>query len=90
MGDSFSTRVSNALRAKNPGEARVAVVAAITLADSQNTFIIWFRLKKPRKYGLSWTINWICIIIGVLIMTLSPIFALRNIIVSAKNYKFFS
>ncbi|XLU60653.1 hypothetical protein S245_019862 [Arachis hypogaea] len=36
-------------------------------------FIIWLKLKKPRKYGLSWTINWICIVIGVLIMTLSPI-----------------
>ncbi|RYR01055.1 hypothetical protein Ahy_B06g079909 isoform D [Arachis hypogaea] len=35
--------------------------------------IIWLKLKKPRKYGLSWTINWICIVIGVLIMTLSPI-----------------
>ncbi|RYR51394.1 hypothetical protein Ahy_A06g026404 [Arachis hypogaea] len=62
--------------------------------------IIWLKLKKPRKYGLSWTINWpifssilefqICIVIGVLKMTLSPIGALRNIIVSAKNYKFFS
>ncbi|XLT61808.1 hypothetical protein HN873_018332 [Arachis hypogaea] len=52
--------------------------------------IIWLKLKKPRKYGLSWTINWICIVIGVLIMTLSPIGALRNIIVLAKNYKFFS
>ncbi|XLR68440.1 hypothetical protein S83_019112 [Arachis hypogaea] len=52
--------------------------------------IIWLKLKKPRKYGLSWTINWICIVIGELIMTLYPIGALRNIIVSAKNYKFFS
>ncbi|KAL1289848.1 lysine histidine transporter 2 [Arachis hypogaea] len=52
--------------------------------------IIWLKLKKPKKYGLSWTINWICIIIGILIMTLSPIGALRNIIMSAKDYKFFS
>ncbi|XP_057741156.1 lysine histidine transporter 2-like [Arachis stenosperma] len=52
--------------------------------------IIWLKLKKPKKYGLSWTINWICIIIGILIMTLSPIGAMRNIILSAKDYKFFS
>ncbi|XLR03400.1 hypothetical protein S83_069598 [Arachis hypogaea] len=52
--------------------------------------IIWLKLKKPKKYGLSWTINWICIIIGLLIMTLSPIGATRNIIMSAKDYKFFS
>ncbi|RZB73290.1 Lysine histidine transporter 1 [Glycine soja] len=52
--------------------------------------IIWLKLKKPKKFGLSWTINWICIILGVVLMILSPIGALRNIILSAKNYKFFS
>ncbi|XP_027334195.1 lysine histidine transporter 2 [Abrus precatorius] len=52
--------------------------------------VMWLRLKKPKRFGLSWTINWICIIIGVLLMTLSPIGAMRNIIVSAKDYKFFS
>ncbi|AES72075.1 transmembrane amino acid transporter family protein [Medicago truncatula] len=52
--------------------------------------IIWLKLKKPKKFGLSWTINWICIVIGVMIMTLSPIGAMRNIIVQAKSYKFFS
>ncbi|CAJ2668012.1 lysine/histidine transporter 1-like protein [Trifolium pratense] len=52
--------------------------------------IIWLRLKKPEKFGFSWTVNWICIGIGVLLMTLSPIGALRNIIVQAKDYKFFS
>ncbi|WJX39553.1 Lysine histidine transporter 2 [Trifolium repens] len=52
--------------------------------------IIWLRLKKPERFGFSWTVNWICILIGVLLMTLSPIGALRNIIVQAKDYKFFS
>ncbi|XP_058769168.1 lysine histidine transporter 2-like [Vicia villosa] len=52
--------------------------------------IIWLKLKKPKKFGLSWTINVICIILGVLIMVLSSIGALRNIIVQAKHYKFFS
>ncbi|XP_020966772.1 protein DETOXIFICATION 14 isoform X4 [Arachis ipaensis] len=35
IGSAASTRVSNALGAGNPGEARVAVVAAMTLAGSQ-------------------------------------------------------
>ncbi|KAL2332689.1 hypothetical protein Fmac_013902 [Flemingia macrophylla] len=52
--------------------------------------IIWLKLKKPKKYGLSWTINWICIVLGVLLMIVSPIGGLRNIILSAKSYKFFS
>ncbi|KAH1152624.1 hypothetical protein AAZX31_18G009300 [Glycine max] len=52
--------------------------------------IIWLKLKKPKKFGLSWTINWICIILGVMLMIVSPIGALRNIILSAKNYEFFS
>ncbi|XP_061338722.1 lysine histidine transporter 2-like [Gastrolobium bilobum] len=52
--------------------------------------IIWLKLKKPKRFSLSWIINWICIVLGVALMTLSPIGALRNIILSAKNYKFFS
>ncbi|KAK7280900.1 hypothetical protein RIF29_08462 [Crotalaria pallida] len=52
--------------------------------------IIWLKLKKPRKFSLDWTINWICIILGLMLTFLSPIGALRNIILSAKNYKFFS
>ncbi|KAK7387566.1 hypothetical protein VNO78_28461 [Psophocarpus tetragonolobus] len=52
--------------------------------------IIWLKLKKPKTFSLSWIINWICIVIGVILMILSPIGALRNIIVTAKNYKFFS
>ncbi|XP_057431496.1 lysine histidine transporter 2-like [Lotus japonicus] len=52
--------------------------------------IIWLKLKKPKIFSLSWIINWICIILGVLLMTLSPIGAMRNIILSATNYKFFS
>lgn len=52
--------------------------------------IMWLKLKKPKKYSLSWTVNWVCIVLGVLLMTLSPIGAMRNIIMSAKDYKFFS
>ncbi|CAL0327998.1 unnamed protein product [Lupinus luteus] len=52
--------------------------------------IIWLKLKKPRRFSLSWIINWACIVIGVLLMIVSPIGAMRNIILSAKTYKFFS
>ncbi|ESQ34152.1 hypothetical protein EUTSA_v10007648mg [Eutrema salsugineum] len=52
--------------------------------------IIWLILKKPKKFGLSWTINWFCIIVGVLLTILAPIGGLRTIIVNASTYKFFS
>ncbi|KAL2343431.1 hypothetical protein Fmac_004716 [Flemingia macrophylla] len=52
--------------------------------------VIWLKLYKPRRYGLSWIINWTCIVLGVLLMILAPIGALRKIIISAKHYKFFS
>lgn len=52
--------------------------------------IIWLMLKKPKKFGTSWIINWACIVIGLALMIISPIGALRNIILSAKDYKFFS
>ncbi|KAK8924046.1 Lysine histidine transporter 2 [Platanthera zijinensis] len=52
--------------------------------------IMWLAIKKPRKFSLSWLTNWICIILGVMLMILSPIGGLRTIIISAKDYKFFS
>ncbi|XP_028794071.1 lysine histidine transporter 1-like [Neltuma alba] len=52
--------------------------------------IIWLKIYKPKRFSLSWMVNWTCIILGILLMTLSPIGALRNIILSAKDYKFFS
>ncbi|CAE5958612.1 unnamed protein product [Arabidopsis arenosa] len=52
--------------------------------------IIWLVLKKPKRFGLSWTINWFCIIVGVLLTILAPIGGLRTIIINAKTYKFFS
>ncbi|KAK1422370.1 hypothetical protein QVD17_25450 [Tagetes erecta] len=52
--------------------------------------IMWLRIKKPKKFGLSWFVNWICIILGVLLMCLAPIGALRQIILQAKDYKFYS
>jgi amino acid permease len=52
--------------------------------------IMWLSIYKPRKFSLSWCINWICIILGVLLMVLSPIGGLRTIIIQAKNYEFYS
>lgn len=52
--------------------------------------IMWLSVYKPKKFGLSWTANWICIILGTLLMILSPIGGLRNIIQKAKTYQFYS
>ncbi|KAJ4757997.1 Histidine amino acid transporter [Rhynchospora pubera] len=52
--------------------------------------IMWLAIYKPKRYSLSWTINWICIVLGVLLMVLSPIGGLRQIIIDAKTYKFYS
>ncbi|XP_022872145.1 lysine histidine transporter 1-like isoform X2 [Olea europaea var. sylvestris] len=52
--------------------------------------IIWLAIYKPKKFSLSWFTNWICIVLGVILMTLAPIGGLREIIVHATKYKFYS
>ncbi|KAK9104204.1 hypothetical protein Scep_021048 [Stephania cephalantha] len=52
--------------------------------------IIWLAIFKPKRFSFSWFMNWICIVLGVLLMVLSPIGALRDIIIQAKSYKFYS
>ncbi|KAJ1703693.1 hypothetical protein LUZ63_003472 [Rhynchospora breviuscula] len=52
--------------------------------------IMWLAIYKPKRYSLSWTTNWVCIVLGVLLMVLSPIGGLRQIIIDAKTYKFYS
>ncbi|XP_062149836.1 lysine histidine transporter 2 [Alnus glutinosa] len=52
--------------------------------------IMWLIIYKPKRFSLSWITNWICIVLGLLLMVLSPIGGLRSIILSAKNYQFFS
>ncbi|GMH31085.1 hypothetical protein Nepgr_032928 [Nepenthes gracilis] len=52
--------------------------------------IMWLVLYKPKKFSLSWFNNWICIVLGVILMILAPIGGLRSIILSSKNYRFFS
>ncbi|KAJ6949334.1 lysine histidine transporter [Populus alba x Populus x berolinensis] len=52
--------------------------------------VMWLAIYKPRKFGLSWWANWICIVFGVILMIVSPIGGLRQIIVQAKDYKFYN
>ncbi|KAJ8470323.1 hypothetical protein OPV22_024666 [Ensete ventricosum] len=52
--------------------------------------VIWLCVHKPRRFSLSWIINWICIVLGVLLMILAPIGGLRQIVMDAKSYKFYS
>uniref|UniRef100_A0A0E0HHG4 Amino acid transporter transmembrane domain-containing protein n=1 Tax=Oryza nivara TaxID=4536 RepID=A0A0E0HHG4_ORYNI len=52
--------------------------------------IIWLIMRKPAKYSLSWLMNWCFIIIGMLLMLVSPIGGLRQIILDASKYKFYS
>ncbi|KAJ3708800.1 hypothetical protein LUZ61_012505 [Rhynchospora tenuis] len=52
--------------------------------------VMWLKIHKPKIFSSSWIINWICIIIGTLIMVLSPIGGLRQIILDAKTYKFYN
>ncbi|KAK7291569.1 hypothetical protein RIF29_06815 [Crotalaria pallida] len=52
--------------------------------------IIWLAIRKPKRFSLSWYINWFCIVFGVMLMVLAPIGSLRQIILQAKDYKFYS
>ncbi|KAK7338397.1 hypothetical protein VNO77_19004 [Canavalia gladiata] len=51
--------------------------------------IIWLAVYKPRRLSLSWIINWVCIILGILLMVLAPIGGLRQIIINAKTFGFY-
>ncbi|XP_047955443.1 lysine histidine transporter 1-like [Salvia hispanica] len=52
--------------------------------------VMWLAIYKPKRFSLSWFTNWICIILGLMLMILSPIGGLRNIILKAKDYEFYS
>ncbi|KAM7267518.1 hypothetical protein ACFE04_009684 [Oxalis oulophora] len=52
--------------------------------------VMWLSIYKPKKFSLSWWTNWICIVLGVLLMILAPIGGLRQIIVTANTYEFYS
>ncbi|KAK8627500.1 hypothetical protein V6N13_135111 [Hibiscus sabdariffa] len=69
-------------------------IFAMPVFDMIESFLLpcfmWLSICKPKRFSSTWFINWICISLGVLLMVLSPIGGLRSIIVSAKDYKFFS
>lgn len=52
--------------------------------------IIWLCIYKPKMFSLSWIVNWICIVVGFLLMVVSCIGGLRGIIVDASHYKFYN
>ncbi|KAH0926157.1 hypothetical protein HID58_018413 [Brassica napus] len=52
--------------------------------------IIWLVIYKPKRFGLSWRTNWVCIVPGFILMILSSIGGLRQIILESKDYSFFS
>ncbi|XP_068647601.1 lysine histidine transporter 2-like [Aristolochia californica] len=52
--------------------------------------VMWLIAYKPKVLSFHWTMSWLSIIIGSLLMILSPIGGLRQIILDAKTYKFFS
>lgn len=51
--------------------------------------IMWLCIYKPKRFSLSWITNWICIIIGVLLMCVASIGGLRQIFVHASTYQFY-
>ncbi|XP_034925846.1 lysine histidine transporter 1-like [Populus alba] len=52
--------------------------------------VMWLAVYKPKKFSLSWLANWICIILGFVLMVLAPIGALRQIILQARDFQFYS
>ncbi|XP_075659609.1 lysine histidine transporter 1-like isoform X2 [Castanea sativa] len=52
--------------------------------------IMWLIIYKPKPFSITWIANWICIVLGVALMIVGPIGGLRTIILSAKDYEFFS
>lgn len=62
-------------------------------AFSPTTFflpcIMWLSIKKPKIFSWSWMANWICIILGVILMLTASIGGLRSIIVDTSIFKFY-
>ncbi|KAL5064495.1 hypothetical protein RYX36_026232 [Vicia faba] len=52
--------------------------------------VMWILIYKPKMFSLSWCANWFCIVFGVTLMVLTPIGALRQVILQAKDHKFYS
>ncbi|KAL1564278.1 putative amino acid transporter [Salvia divinorum] len=55
-----------------------------------NIPILWWGAGIFQRFSLSWLTNWICTILGHMLMILSPAGGLRNIILKAKDYEYYS
>lgn len=51
--------------------------------------IIWLKIVKPKRFSVSWLLNWFLIIIGFLLAAVATIGGMRNIIKDASKYKFY-
>ncbi|KAJ4961009.1 hypothetical protein NE237_020919 [Protea cynaroides] len=52
--------------------------------------IMWLAIKKPKRFSISWLMNWGCIILGAFIMFASTIGGFRNIVADSSAYQFYS
>ncbi|CAN6975982.1 unnamed protein product [Brassica rapa subsp. trilocularis] len=52
--------------------------------------IMWLIIKKPKRFSITWLVNWITIMVGVCIMMASTIGGLRNIIADSSTYSFYA
>ncbi|KAJ8760753.1 hypothetical protein K2173_018661 [Erythroxylum novogranatense] len=52
--------------------------------------IMWLVIKKPKRFSISWFINWASICVGVFIMMASTIGGFRNIVADSSTYTFYS
>ncbi|GLT33116.1 hypothetical protein SLA2020_077290 [Shorea laevis] len=52
--------------------------------------MMWLAVRKPRRFGLSWWTNKICIVLGFLLRGMSLVVDIRQIVSHAGNYHFFS
>jgi amino acid permease len=51
--------------------------------------IIWLCIYKPKRFSITWIINWVIIVLGTLLMFVSSIGGLREIIVQASTFTFY-
>ncbi|CAK9219726.1 unnamed protein product [Sphagnum troendelagicum] len=50
---------------------------------------MWLTIYKPKAFSISWILNWVCILLGVLLAVTSSVGGLRQIIISYSTYKLY-
>jgi amino acid permease len=51
--------------------------------------MMWLAICKPKRYSLSWLVNWFCIWFGFTIMVVSTIGGFRSLLTDASTYRFY-